>query len=83
MYPKETNLILGLCFGAAVGLSQKIAVRRQITLAYGWVWGEGCHDGLTAACGPRCAPRLMPSVHPHPVFSLSSCDKRLTEARRA
>lgn len=39
VYPKETNLILGLCLGAAVSLAQKLAVRRQITLSYRWVWG--------------------------------------------
>jgi hypothetical protein len=39
VYPKETNLIVGLCMGAAVGFSQKIVVRRWIKLAGGWVWG--------------------------------------------
>ena len=39
IYPKETNLIVGLCIGAAVGLSQKIAARQWITLSKSWVWG--------------------------------------------
>jgi len=46
VYPKETNLIVGLCVGAAVGLSQKIAVRRWITLAYSWVWGAMVGIGI-------------------------------------
>jgi len=39
VYPKTTNLIVGLCMGAAIGVSQKMAVRRWIKLAGGWVWG--------------------------------------------
>ena len=46
VYPKETNLIVGLCLGAAVGLSQKIAVRRRITLAHSWVWGAMVGIGM-------------------------------------
>lgn len=46
VYPKQTNLILGLCIGAAVGLSQKIAVRRWITLAHSWVWGAMVGIGI-------------------------------------
>lgn len=46
VYPKETNLIVGLCLGAAVSLSQKIAVRRQITLARSWVWGAMVGIGI-------------------------------------
>ena len=38
VYPKETNLIVGLCTGAAVGFFQMTAVRRWITLSRGWVW---------------------------------------------
>lgn len=46
VYHKETNLIVGLCVGAAVGLSQKIAVRRWITLAHSWVWGAMVGIGI-------------------------------------
>ncbi|MCK4742134.1 MAG: hypothetical protein KAS80_07615 [Anaerolineales bacterium] len=45
-YPKETNLIIGLCVGAAVGLAQKIAVRRSVTLAGSWVWGAAVGLGI-------------------------------------
>lgn len=46
VYPKETDLIVGLCLGAAVALSQKIAVRRWVTLAPGWVWGATIGVGI-------------------------------------
>lgn len=46
VYPKETNLIVGLCLGAAVGLSQKIAVRRWMTLGHSWVWGAMVGIGI-------------------------------------
>jgi hypothetical protein len=46
VYPKQTNLIFGLCIGAAVGLSQRIAVRRWITLAHSWVWGAMVGIGI-------------------------------------
>jgi hypothetical protein len=49
VYPKETGLILGLCLGAGVGLSQKIAVRRRITLAHSWVWGAMVGIGIPFA----------------------------------
>jgi hypothetical protein len=46
VYHKTTNLIVGLCVGVAVSLSQKIAVRRRITLAHGWVWGAMVGIGI-------------------------------------
>jgi hypothetical protein len=46
VYPKETNLIVGLCLGAAVGVSQAIAVRPRITLGRGWVWGATAGLGI-------------------------------------
>jgi hypothetical protein len=46
VYPRETDLIVGLCLGAAVSLSQKIAVRRRITLARSWVWGAMVGIGI-------------------------------------
>lgn len=45
-YHKETNLIVGLCLGAAVALSQRYAVRRQIELASRWVWGAAVGFGI-------------------------------------
>ena len=38
VYPKETNLMVGLCTGAAVGSFQILVVRRWITLSRGWAW---------------------------------------------
>ncbi|TFG51520.1 MAG: hypothetical protein E4H37_07760, partial [Gemmatimonadales bacterium] len=46
VYPKETNLIVGLCLGAAVSLSQKMGVRRWLTLAHSWVWGAMVGIGI-------------------------------------
>lgn len=46
VYHKETNLIVGLCAGAGVALSQKIAMRRQITLSQAWVWGATIGIGI-------------------------------------
>lgn len=48
-YPKETNLIVGLCMGAGVALAQKIAVRRSISLAGSWVWGAVAGIGIPFA----------------------------------
>jgi hypothetical protein len=49
VYPKETNLIVGLCTGAAVGSFQMVAVRRWITLSRGW--GSGRHAGVLEGMG--------------------------------
>lgn len=38
-YPKETNLIVGLCVGAGVGAGQIIAARPWLRLAKSWMWG--------------------------------------------
>ena len=38
-YPKETNLIVGLCVGAGVGVGQIIAARPWFRLARSWMWG--------------------------------------------
>jgi len=46
IYPKETNLIVGLCIGAAVGLSQKIAARQWFTLSKSWIWGAAIGIGF-------------------------------------
>ncbi len=39
VYSKETNLLVGLCTGAAVGSFQMVAARRWILLSRSWVWG--------------------------------------------
>jgi hypothetical protein len=39
VYPKTTNVLVGLCLGAAVGVAQKIAAKRWIDLTWSWVWG--------------------------------------------
>ena len=46
VYPKETNLIVGICTGAAVGFFQMIAARPWITLSRGWVWGAMVGMGI-------------------------------------
>lgn len=45
-YPRETNLIVGICLGAAVAMSQKLAVRRWIGLAPMFVWGAAIGIGI-------------------------------------
>lgn len=44
IYPKETNLVVGLCVGAVVGYSQRFVLRKQITVD-GW-WELACAIGL-------------------------------------
>ena len=46
VYPKETNLILGLCLGTAVALSQRVAARPYFTLSHSWVWGAAVGIGI-------------------------------------
>ncbi|MGD8698203.1 MAG: hypothetical protein PVJ43_02865 [Gemmatimonadales bacterium] len=46
VYAKETNLIVGLCLGAAVALSQKIVVRRRLDLAISRLWGAVIGIGI-------------------------------------
>lgn len=38
-YPKETNLIVGLCIGATMATLQSRAVRRWVQLGARWIWG--------------------------------------------
>jgi hypothetical protein len=38
-HPEETNLITGLCVGAAIGCAQVVAVRRVLLLQWWWVFG--------------------------------------------
>jgi hypothetical protein len=35
-YPKETNLILGLCIGAAVGYAQWLVLKRKFKISSSW-----------------------------------------------
>jgi len=46
VYPKETNLIVGLCLGAGVALAQKIGMRQRIRLTKSWVWGAAIGIGI-------------------------------------
>jgi len=45
-YPKETNLIVGLCLGATVSYSQRFAVRRWVRLPMRFVWGAAVGIGI-------------------------------------
>ena len=80
LYHKETNLILGLCVGGAVSLSQKIAVRRRMPLTQSWVWGAMIGLGIPfmigvfwpAALAPLmvvgaalCGYLQLPALRPH------------------
>lgn len=51
VYHKETNMILGLCVGGAVSLSQMIAVRRRMPLTQSWLWGAMIGLGLPFVVG--------------------------------
>lgn len=59
-FHKETNLILGLCVGGAVSLSQKIAVRRRMTLTQSWVWGAMIGLGIPFVVGAFWPKALAP-----------------------
>jgi hypothetical protein len=50
-YPEESNLIVGLVLGAAVGLAQVIAVRRLLPLTQRWVWGATVGLGIPFIIG--------------------------------
>jgi hypothetical protein len=51
IYPKTTNLLVGICIGVAVGLAQKVAAGRYIKLSWGWVWGAMIGMGLPFVVG--------------------------------
>jgi hypothetical protein len=44
IYPKETNLVVGLCLGAAVGYFQWFALKRNIQVSS--LWGLACSIGI-------------------------------------
>lgn len=43
-YPKETNLIIGLCLGAIVGLSQWLVIKRYFKIGAWWIYS--CTIGI-------------------------------------
>ena len=43
-YPKETNLIVGLCLGAVVGLSQWLVIKRYFKVGTWWIFA--CSIGI-------------------------------------
>jgi hypothetical protein len=45
-YPKETNLIVGLCLGAAVSFSQWIIFRKYIIMGVWWILAASIGIGL-------------------------------------
>jgi len=68
IYPKETNLIVGLCIGAAVGLSQKIAARQWITLSKSWIWGAMVGIGF-----PFIVSVIIEEVRPGELENTTHC----------
>ena len=45
-YPKETNLILGLCLGAGVGYSQWHIINKYFKISAWWIWASAIGIGL-------------------------------------
>jgi len=43
---EESNLIVGLCMGAVLGLVQMLAVRSTLPLGWRWVWGGAVGMGI-------------------------------------
>ncbi len=43
---EESNLIVGLCMGAVLGLVQMLAVRNTLPLGWRWVWGGAVGMGF-------------------------------------
>jgi len=50
-FAEETNLIVGLVLGAAVGLAQLVAVRGVLLLTGRWVWGAAAGLGVPFIVG--------------------------------
>jgi len=46
VYPKETNLIVGICLGISVSYCQRFAVRRWLRLGRAYVWGAAIGIGI-------------------------------------
>ncbi len=45
-YPKETNLIVGLCLGAGVGYSQWHIINKYFKISAWWIWASAIGIGL-------------------------------------
>jgi len=45
-YPKETNLIVGLCLGAVVGYSQWFVLKKYFKVSRWWIWASTIGIGL-------------------------------------
>lgn len=45
-YPKETNLIVGLCLGAVVGYSQWLIMKKYFKISTWWIWASTIGIGL-------------------------------------
>lgn len=45
-YPKETNLIVGLCLGAVVGYSQWSVLKKYFKISTWWIWASTIGIGL-------------------------------------
>ncbi|MFA6598142.1 MAG: hypothetical protein WCS69_10495 [Ignavibacteriaceae bacterium] len=45
-YPKETNLIVGLCLGALVGYSQWFVLKKYFKISTWWIWASTIGIGL-------------------------------------
>jgi hypothetical protein len=60
-YPKETNLLLGLCMGAGVAVAQKLVLQPFVPLSWRWVWGAAAGIGA-----PFAAAVLIGELWPEP-----------------
>lgn len=58
-YSKETNIIVGLCVGASIGISQVLVARRWLRLSSSWVWGA-----VLAMAPPFVAMTLLGEIWP-------------------
>ena len=45
-YPKETNLIVGLCLGAVVGYSQWLIMKKYFKISTWWIWANTIGIGI-------------------------------------
>ncbi|UCH11541.1 MAG: serine/threonine protein kinase [Fidelibacterota bacterium] len=51
LYPKETNLILGLCLGGVIGFSQWYATRKHIKISAWWIAASAIGIGIPFIVG--------------------------------
>jgi len=45
-YPKETNLIVGICLGAVVGYSQWLIMKKYFKISTWWIWASTIGIGI-------------------------------------